>query len=248
MNKNNFSKISLIIVFLLFACGASYAQEGGIKTQQTTVEFSGKVNLNGSAADWGLTNSEWRKYKRLMKGEAGLFYGSASPQYVLAVYEKDKAKKREYARISLEQNKKRHEQTAEIFALQESIVKQEYGLVRGQKAATRRAQSSNKKWWRGLQNKRARIFVTANCEQCKKVAQEVVQGGRTKVDFFIVGAKNNDEIRAWATQLKMPIEKIQSKEITLNHGSELAKRLFVTEYPTSFIFDGENYELVSEGQ
>lgn len=237
----------LLLAATMLLSVTAAAQQESIQAQQTTIEFSGKVDLRGNGKEWGLSKSEWKKYKQLMRGEAGLFYAKATPQYVLAVYEEDMVKKREYAKMSLEQSKKRHEQTAEIFALQEAILKQEYGLVRGERGSRKKKAKKNS-WWKNLQNKRARIFVTADCGECNRLVQKVLKDGEVNIDFYLVGANSNDEIRAWATKLKMPFEKIQSKAITLNHGNELARRLLVEKYPTAFLFDGENYELVSEGK
>ena len=221
-------------VILFFLTGNAYAQSDAPVTT-----YPGQVDLDASHHEWSLSNTEWLKYKELMKGEAGLFYKNASPQYVLSIYETDAVKKRQYAKESLEQYYRRHKQTTEIFKIQQDLLVADFGHVRSTK------KKKNSPWWKNIGSKRRVLFLTEDCAECDAVAKELIKTNG-KTDFYFVGAEDDTAIRRWATNLEIPVDKISKKQITLNHGNALALRLYVSEYPSAFTFDGENYNPVIE--
>lgn len=234
----NFIGLALMIV----SCMAS-----GQAEISSSDSFPGVVNLEvEDGKSWGLEKSEWNKYKELMKGEAGLFYAKASPQYVLAVYEKDPVKRREYAKEAMLIEKKRHSQALDMFALQTKIAVEEMGSESRLVGEKRKeiSQPTKEKLWQKLARQRSAIFITTNCKKCDENAKKEIKSH--KVDFYIVGAKSDKEIREWAAKIGIPVDKIKSRAITINHGTELAKKLGIKGYPETFIFDGENYEKVSK--
>jgi integrating conjugative element protein (TIGR03759 family) len=70
-------------------------------------------------------------------------------------------------------------------------------------------------------NGRLALFVSNNCSRCDARLAAVLADNRP-VDIYLVGSDGKDNtVRQWAISHNIPIDRVRSREITLNHDSGL---------------------------
>lgn len=69
-----------------------------------------------------------------------------------------------------------------------------------------------------------RLFVNAgDCDtHCRSLVSRVLKT-QAKIDVFVVGASNDQVIFKWAESAGIPVERVKTKEVTLNHDNGLFK-------------------------
>lgn len=63
---------------------------------------------------------------------------------------------------------------------------------------------------------RLALFVKDACSRCDARLAGVLTDNRP-VDIYLVGNESDEAIRAWAVKRNIPVEKVRSRQITLNH-------------------------------
>ncbi len=79
-----------LIVFVLLTISARvFAATNDVVNTSTVNSISQNTqdtsSVTKSARDWGLTDSEWQKYKSLMEGTSGRYYSTLTPPEVLGI-------------------------------------------------------------------------------------------------------------------------------------------------------------------
>lgn len=108
MNKRRF-KISgflcLLLAGFLFYCLSIHAAE--VENSQeisSIVRTTPSANtLPGTAQDWGLSDTEWTNYLKLMQGQNGLWYPQLSPAAVLGLNATTDKERQHFAEIEARQ-------------------------------------------------------------------------------------------------------------------------------------------------
>ncbi len=99
-----------------------YAQAQSISNTDITSTVTGQVDIvNGSAQLWGISDSDWSKYKALMTGEAKLHYSHLEPAFVLGIYAETDAERTKYAEMVYKQQEKKR--LSRLFAFNRSYMK-----------------------------------------------------------------------------------------------------------------------------
>lgn len=66
-------------------------------------------------------------------------------------------------------------------------------------------------------NGRMALFVRDNCERCDARLAAVLADNRP-VDIYLVGSDGKDDtVRKWAVSHNIPVDRVRSRQITLNH-------------------------------
>ncbi len=168
---------------------------------------------------WQLDDAEWTRYEHLKKTSPWASWRhNASPLAVLAHYATSLEEKRKYARIEAELDTWRQHSVVEFQTLydkERSIVYQRYA----EWIAQRKPSLANLG-----PHDRLRLFVSAGeCDQhCKTLIAKLL-ASQAKTDIFVVGAKTDEAIFAWAESAGIPVERVKTKEVTLNHDNGLFK-------------------------
>ena len=168
---------------------------------------------------WGLTKEEWARYESLKKNSPwSVWENHGSPLAVLFYYANSKEEKRHYARLEAELDQWRQNAVVEF----ESYYDREREVVFAQFQA-------------GLANKlptldnltpsdHVRVFMENGvCDIHCKTIMNRLYNSQAKVDVFVLHAKSNDDIFAWASSAGVPVERVKVKQITLNHENGLLK-------------------------
>lgn len=162
---------------------------------------------------WQLTKEEWSRYEELKKNSPWAQWdNNSSPLAILAHYSESIEEKRRYARIEAELDTWRQYRIVEYQALydkERSIVHERYVEWIQKRLPTL---STIKPY------EKLRLFVqVGECDiHCRSLVTRVLKT-QAKVDIYISGAKTDEQIFKWAESAGIPVERVKTKEITLNH-------------------------------
>ncbi|EJF0300828.1 TIGR03759 family integrating conjugative element protein [Salmonella enterica] len=174
--------------------------------QNTTTE--GRMQTSGTA--WGLSDKEWQQYQQVLKGPRATQSPGIDPLMALGLEAKSASERRHFA---------------------EMWVKQEYARVEKELAFQREVDAAWKRLYpntlpvnmgnaSGIAHDtqgRLALFVKRNCVQCDARLKAVLADNR-QVDIYLVdSAGSDDTIRQWALAHHIPVDKVRSRQITLNH-------------------------------
>jgi integrating conjugative element protein (TIGR03759 family) len=165
---------------------------------------------------WQLTETDWLKYKMIMKGPRGTWSPGLDPLTALGVSETDISERKRYAEIWMRVETRRAE--LEIaFEIERQIA--------AKKLHGNQQLIKNKQWiekWEEDQieiHKTVFLFADAKClEKCKKLTGEVIGSisTHTQLEVYFNDSTTSEEIGVWAAFMKIPPETVRSKKITLN--------------------------------
>jgi len=168
---------------------------------------------------WQLTNEEWARYESIKKNSPWAEWrNNASPLALLSHYATNVEEKRRYARIEAELDTWRQYSVTEfqmLYDKERDIVHARYKEWIEKRQPTL---ASIKPY------DRLRLFIQAgDCDaHCRSLVGRVLKT-QAKVDIYVTGAKTDTAIFQWAEFANIPIERVKTKEITLNHDNGVFK-------------------------
>ncbi|MFD3225742.1 TIGR03759 family integrating conjugative element protein [Rahnella aceris] len=209
-------KISRVaMLFILLATGAARADTVNSATSTTSTasslqDKSLQSQSQQSAQQWGLSDTEWQKYQKLKQGKRGIQSPGLDPLTTLGVESDSVSERRRLAELWV---KEEYQRTEKELAFQREV-----------NAAWSRlypnALSVNMGNASGLAhdtNGRMALFVRDNCERCDARLAAVLADNRP-VDIYLVGSDGKDDtVRKWAVSHNIPVDRVRSRQITLNH-------------------------------
>ncbi|HGJ5065113.1 TPA: TIGR03759 family integrating conjugative element protein [Salmonella enterica subsp. enterica serovar Muenchen] len=185
---------------------ARQPEEVTSQVQQTQTDNSAR-----DAAGWGLSDTQWQQYRDVMKGPRGVQSPGIDPVMALGLESESAAERR---------------QMAELW------VKQEYRRVEKELAFQREVDAAWKRLYPGVlpvnmgnatgvahdTHGRLALFVRReNCPQCDARLRAILADNRP-VDIYLVDSSGSDDvIRQWALAHHIPVDRVRSRQITLNH-------------------------------
>lgn len=224
--------VSLFLVPLMTS--AASVQTPSAQSSLSTLQESstGVLSLQQQAQQWGLSDSDWSRYQSLMKGERGIMSPGLDPLTALGVETDNSAErkrlaelwvKHEYARAEKEMAFQREVNAAWLRLYPETLA-----VNMGSNAAGIAHDTQG----------RLALFVKENCSRCDARLAAVLADNRP-VDIYLVGGNSDEAIRAWAIRHNIPVEKVRSRQITLNHDGGLWLRYGQGQMPV-ILQQGEN--------
>ncbi|AYA08457.1 TIGR03759 family integrating conjugative element protein [Dickeya dianthicola] len=209
-------KISrLVMLFILLATCAARADTVNSATSTTSTasslqDKSLQSQSQQSAQQWGLSDTEWQKYQQLKQGKRGIQSPGLDPLTTLGVESDSVSERRRLAELWV---KEEYQRTEKELAFQREV-----------NAAWSRlypnALSVNMGNASGLAHDtkgRMALFVRDNCERCDARLAAVLADNRP-VDIYLVGSDGKDDtVRKWAVSHNIPVDRVRSRQITLNH-------------------------------
>ncbi|EEE2002178.1 TIGR03759 family integrating conjugative element protein [Salmonella enterica subsp. enterica serovar Kotte] len=160
------------------------------------------------AQEWGLTTEEWQRYETLKKGRRGVLSPGLDPLMLLGIEARSDEERRHFAELT---------------------VKQEFQRVEAELAFQREVNSAWTRVYPGVlpvqdlrsevSNARQALFVKDNCPACERKLAQLMKANRP-FDIYLVDSGGKDEVvRSWAKKHNIPVEKVKSRQVTLNHDS-----------------------------
>lgn len=213
--------ISLLMI--VGAADSSFAETdtGLLNTEmKSTTDTSSDLKMSEEdkslARQWQLTDTDWLKYKTIMKGPRGVWSPGLDPITALGVSETDLVERKRYAELWIKVETKRAE--LEIaFEVERQIAAKR---INGDQLAV-----NNQQWvqeWEAKRitvTKQVALFVDVKCvDACKALVEEVRAsvGENATLDIFFVNGATSEAIGQWAASMKISPEIVRSKSITLN--------------------------------
>ncbi|WP_413725603.1 TIGR03759 family integrating conjugative element protein [Sodalis sp. RH16] len=203
------------MLFILLATCAARADTVNSATSTTSTasslqDKSLQSQSQQSSQQWGLSDTEWQKYQQLKQGKRGIQSPGLDPLTTLGVESDSVSERRRLAELWV---KEEYQRTEKELAFQREV-----------NAAWSRlypnALSVNMGNASGLAhdtNGRMALFVRDNCERCDARLAAVLADNRP-VDIYLVGSDGKDDtVRKWAVSHNIPVDRVRSRQITLNH-------------------------------
>ena len=218
-----------IALLLFFPMLGSWAVETGrttannVMTQDSQANPSEEVFSQGkrfTRSQWGLDETEWQRYLTLMQGIRGsISQPNLSPLEVLGIHAETDEERRDYAgRLA----KVMHDDAERVLAFAR-VYQEEANKLNPNPALIDKALlelSTVQKNF--LQNGDRLLFFTriAHCPVCGSQLSALIKATQREgiqLDIYVVDAKSDGVIRAWAEQQPLNRTRMKNKTLTLNH-------------------------------
>lgn len=228
-------KTLIVSLFLVpFMTSAVTVQAPSVQSRISTVQESsiGILSSQQQAQQWGLSDKDWTRYQMLMKGERGIMSPGLDPLTALGVETDNSAERRRLAELWVKHEYVRAQKELafqrEINAAWLRLYPETLAVNMGSNAAGIAHDTQG----------RLALFVKDNCSRCDARLAAVLADDRP-VDIYLVGINSDEAIRTWAIRHNIPVEKVRSRQITLNHDGGLWLRYGQGQMPV-ILQQGEN--------
>ncbi|MEB6537289.1 TIGR03759 family integrating conjugative element protein [Pantoea stewartii] len=218
--------LTAVLILLPFWALASTAQTPAVNSRVAPLQenTSSSLSTQQQAWQWGLSDSDWSRYQTLMKGERGIMSPGLDPLTALGVETDNSAERRRLAELWV---KHEYQRTEKELAFQRDVNAAWLRLYPETLAVNMGANAA------GIAHDtqgRLALFLKENCSRCDARLAAVLADNRP-VDLYLVGIDSDDGLRAWAVKHNIPVEKVRSRQITLNHDNGLWFRYGMGQMP-----------------
>lgn len=222
MKKTLTVTLILLPLWALAALPPNYEMHSTVAPIQEN--SSSQQNTQQQAQQWGLSASDWSRYQTLMKGERGIMSPGLDPLTALGVETDNSAERRRLAELWVRHEYQRTEKELafqrEVNAAWLRLYPETLAVNMGANAAGIAHDTQG----------RLALFLKENCSRCDARLAAVLADNRP-VDLYLVGIDSDDGLRAWAVKHNIPVEKVRSRQITLNHDNGLWFRYGMGQMP-----------------
>ncbi|WP_275234808.1 TIGR03759 family integrating conjugative element protein [Pantoea ananatis] len=218
--------LTAVLILLPLWALASTAQTPAVNSRVAPLQenTSSSLSTQQQARQWGLSDSDWSRYQTLMKGERGIMSPGLDPLTALGVETDNSAERRRLAELWV---KHEYQRTEKELAFQRDVNAAWLRLYPETLAVNMGANAA------GIAHDtlgRLALFLKDNCSRCDARLAAVLADNRP-VDLYLVGIDSDDGLRAWAVKHNIPVEKVRSRQITLNHDNGLWFRYGMGQMP-----------------
>ena len=223
-----------VILALVFAAPVLAVEVSGTQANETdtSVSVTGKNALTPSelarSRVWGLSETEWQRYKLLMQGIRGsISPPTISPIEVLGIHARDEDERRRYAELWA---RAMREDVDRILAFQRAYDEAGKRLYPNEQlidVSRLTARGSNTSAL--LPGDRVLFFTRPDCPACDALLGKLLKriDDVAGIDLYIAGVKPGDdqEVRTWAVDHGIDPEWVRNHRVTLNHEAGVLERL-----------------------
>ncbi|MFZ4214800.1 TIGR03759 family integrating conjugative element protein [Pantoea endophytica] len=176
-----------------------------------SVQQSSVQDLKQQAGQWGLSQDDYQRYQSLMNGPRGIQSPGLDPLSTLGIEARSQAERRQYAekwvKEEFARTQKELDFQREVTAAWKRLYPETLAVNMGNAAGIAHDTGG-----------RLALFVkSAGCGQCDARLAAVLADNRP-VDIYLVDSQGDDgKLRGWATDHHIPLDRVRSRQITLNH-------------------------------
>jgi len=217
----------LLLLLVLMLHGSAYAARNqAVQIKPLNAENSRKTQLEeeqSARQQWGLSVTEWTRYKTLMKGIRGsISPANISPIEVLGTHARTDKERQKYAEIWAQM---RHDDAGRILAFQRAY-NQAFRKLYGHEKLIDVSKLDVPQPDTGAGYNRILVFIKhKDCEACERVLNSLLldpQYQQKQVDIYFTdlgkpSSVNDRKIRQWAQQSGISKIRLQNRSITLNY-------------------------------
>ena len=217
----------LVSILSLLGVAMSVSADESIETNTTQSQITGTVNVNtpllpiekARAEVWGLSKTEWRRYRSLMEGIRGSVSPSTiSPIEVLGIHAEDAAERNRYAETWARMMR---EDVSRILAFQHAYDEAGRRLFPSEQLIDPNRLPQNDPKSLDLSSEdRVLFFTRPDCPKCDRLFARLLN--RTDqvagIDIYLSDIDPGDEtaVRAWASERGIRSEWVKNRKVTLN--------------------------------
>jgi len=227
--------LALVMIPLVGSSMIAGAQDGSGGASRHTETTS--VEVEKTAAAWGISTSEYRRFKEIMAGRRGSWTPDADPILALGTHATSQAEMRSYAEKYVKQEFERTERELafqrEVSAAWKRLFPStpRIGSMPAERTANNLSQNMS------LIADRVAVVVTSDCQGCTQAVQHylgMVSGESPiqAVDIYVSNSKGDDKVlRDWVDSQRVPLDLLQTGKVTVNHAEAHSA---ITQFPTVF--------------
>jgi len=191
------------------------------------------------AKQWTLTNTDWLKFKQIMRGPRGIWSPNIDPITALGVSEEDPIERQRYAELWIKIETKRAELELAFEVERQRAAK---SILGDQLAVNNQAWIEQWKIKRDAISKEVVLFVDADCkEQCHALFDELHAsvGDNARLDIFFKQGASSDDIGQWASFMNIAPKAVRERQVTLNfdEGKFQAMQIDIAKLPQVRVVD-----------
>ncbi len=240
------SFISFVAACCVLATINAYAEDSRVEISTFESSLKDHTQTHENTWEyWGLTKEEWDRYESIKQTSPwGVWKNDATPLAILSHYASSAAEKSRYARLEAELDQWRENTVLEfqqIYNKQREIVFAKYAAsLNGRKPDVKNIRTAD----------RVLYFVEAGeCNTRCRTTTARLLGTSAHIDIFIMEAKAESDIYTWATNAKIPVDRVHVKQITLNFENSYLAAVTTTpksvlEFPMAYLQGKEGYQAV----
>jgi integrating conjugative element protein (TIGR03759 family) len=224
----------IVYVALLVSSATIAAELSHTRVTETGQEDASTAESALSATElarariWGMSETEWHRYRQLMQGIRGSVSPSTlSPLEVLGIHARDEAERQRYAEAWV---RAMRDDVDRILAFQrayDAAGKRLYpneplidvNRLPGRAEARSPIQSTD----------RVLFFTRTECAVCDAMWNKLMKrfDDIPRIDVYLTDVAPGDDaaVRAWASRHRIDLEWVRSRRITLNHDAGALDRL-----------------------
>ncbi|MCW6034427.1 TIGR03759 family integrating conjugative element protein [Pantoea sp. JK] len=182
-----------------------------VDASDQSVQKSSVQELQQQAGQWGLSQDDYQRYQSLMKGPRGTQSPGLDPLSTLGIEARSQAERKKYAekwvREEFARTQKELDFQREVTAAWKRLYPEALAVNMGNAAGIAHDTGG-----------RLALFVkSAGCGQCDARLAAVLADNRP-VDIYLVDSKGDDgKLRRWAKDHHIPLDRVRSRQVTLNH-------------------------------
>ncbi len=207
-------------VLLLSVCSVALAADKQDSSVQQSQSLSSELQSivreeqQRQASAWGLSANEWQRYQQLMKGPRGVQSPGLDPLTALGIESDNPTDRRRLAEMWVKQEFQRTEKELafqrEVNAAWTRLYPNSLAVNMGNATGIAHDTSG-----------RLALFVQDNCSRCDARLAAILADNRP-VDIYLVDSNGSDDkVRNWAIAHRIPVDRVRSRQITLNHDKGL---------------------------
>jgi integrating conjugative element protein (TIGR03759 family) len=233
--KIRVSRLCIAVATMVFSTGALSALNPVTTGIATTALQSSQTNQTPLSATekvraytWGLSETDWRRYRDLMQGIRGSISPSTiSPVEVLGIHARDPGERNRFAD---QWARAMREDVERILAFQYAYDAAAKRLYAGQDLIdTSRLPVRTDTGEALKQGDRVLFFTRPDCPACDRVWERVRRqiGQVAGVDIYLAGISPGDDqaVREWAARHSVDPDWVHRRLVTLNHQGDVLERL-----------------------
>lgn len=223
-----------VILALVFAAPVYAVEVSGTQANETdtSVSATAKNTLTPSelarSRAWGLSETEWQRYKLLMQGIRGsISPPTISPIEVLGIHARDEDERWRYAELWA---RAMREDVDRILAFQHAYHEAGKRLYPNEQlidVSRLPARSSNTSAL--LPGDRVLFFTRPDCPACDALLGKLLKriDEVAGIDLYIAGVESGDDqaVRTWAVDRGIDPAWVRNRRVTLNHEAGVLERL-----------------------
>lgn len=248
--KGHVTALGLTVMLGMFSAQAETVSSTTKKTDPDASTMKNSLTTitkqdRSLSKQWGLKESDWLKYKRIMAGPRGTWSPDIDPITALGVEESNPKERKRYATLYLSMEAKRVQKELAFEVAVQDVAKD---MFRGIPVIGEFKDATPIKTTSSV-SKRVLYFVDVKCkEECKNKFRSLRESSSgTGIDIFFKKGATDKLMGEWAQYMGISTSDVKRKRLTLNYDRGTSKRFGVdiSRLPAVKVINAKNRQVLT---